>query len=79
MGINPMELLSLRNDLQGFDNRHPKLKMFLSDARNRLEVGSVLEISVTDVNGQKIRTNIRVTDEDKEMLSKLMGLIASNK
>lgn len=79
MGINPMELLSLRADLQGFDERHPKLKMFFADASGRLDAGSVLEISVTDVNGQKIRTNIRVTDEDKAMLTKLMGLIANNK
>lgn len=79
MGINPMDLLSLRGDLQGFDERHPKLKMFLADAGKRLDAGSVLEVSVTDINGQKIRTNIRVTDEDKQMLSKLLGLISSSK
>lgn len=75
MNINPMELLSLKSDLNGFNTRHPKLKMFFADASNRLDTGAVLEISVTDNNGQKIRTNIRVTDEDKQLLQKLVGLI----
>ncbi len=75
MGINPMDLLNLKGEINGFNARHPKLKMFLADAGRRLDAGSVLEISVTDTNGQKIRTNIRVTDEDKAMLSTLMGMI----
>lgn len=79
MGINPMDLLSLRGDLQAFDQRHPKLKMFLSDAAKRLDTGAVLEISVTDADGNKIRTNFRVMDEDKQMLQKLFSLVQGNK
>lgn len=75
MAINPMELLSLRGDLQAFDQRHPKLKMFLSDASTRLDTGAVLEISVTDPQGNKIRTNFRVMEEDKQMLQKLFSLV----
>lgn len=75
MAINPMDLLNLKGELKGFNARHPKLKMFLADASRRLDTGAVLEVSVTDTNGQKIRTNIRVTDEDKAMLATLVGMI----
>lgn len=75
MNINPMELLQMKGELQGFNERHPKLQMFFADASNRLDTGSVLEISVTDPQGNRIRTNIRVTPEDKALLQKLTSLI----
>ncbi len=75
MNINPTALFKMKEMTEGFNARHPKLAMFFNDAGNRIEPGAVLELSVTDVNGEKIRTNFRVAPEDKELLDMLAGLI----
>ena len=49
--------------------------MFFKDAGNKIEPGAVLELSVTDVNGEKIRTNFRVAPEDKELLDTLGAML----
>lgn len=77
MNINPMEILKLKGALDGFNARHPKLMYFFRDAVPNIDTGSVLELSITSPNGEKIRTNIRVTDEDRELLAGL-GQIASS-
>ena len=75
MNINPTALFKMKEMSEGFNARHPKLAMFFNDAGNRIEPGAVLELSVTDVNGEKIRTNFRVAPEDKELLDMLAGMI----
>lgn len=75
MNINPNALFKMKEMTEGFNARHPKLSMFFSDAGNRIQPGAVLELSVTDVNGDKIRTNFRVTQEDKELLDTLGAMI----
>ncbi|WP_308567734.1 hypothetical protein [uncultured Eubacterium sp.] len=75
MNINPTALFKMKEMTEGFNARHPKLAMFFNDAGNRIEPGAVLELSVTDVNGEKIRTNFRVAPEDKELLDMLAGMI----
>lgn len=74
MNINPMEILKLKGALDGFNARHPKLINFLRDAGPKIDTGSVLELSVTTPSGEKIRTNIRVAQEDKELLASLAQL-----
>lgn len=75
MNINPGALFKMKEMTEGFNARHPKLAMFFADAGNRIQPGAVLELSVTDVNGDKIRTNFRVTQEDKELLDTLGAMI----
>ena len=72
MNINPMQLMKIKDQLTAFDGRHPKLKHFFADMRGRTVPGAVLEFCITDSN--KIRTNFRVTDEDKEVLDTLMSM-----
>lgn len=71
MTINPMLLMQLKSEIENFKARHPKLEPFFADAANRMDTGSVLEISLTTSGGQKIRTNIKITPEDKQLLEKL--------
>lgn len=75
MAINPMMLMQLKSKLDGFNARHPKLKRFFGDVFSKLEAGDVLEISVTKANGNKIKTNFRVSEEDRQMLSELSSMI----
>ncbi len=79
MAINPTALFKMKEMADGFNARHPKLSRFFADAQHRIEPGAVLELSVTDVNGEKIRTNFRVSPEDKELLDTLGSLISSGR
>ena len=79
MAFNPMALLQLKEQVEGFNSRHPKLAMFFNDAGARIDTGAVLEISVTTVSGEKIRTNFRVAEEDKELFSMLSSIINQNR
>ena len=74
MAINPMMLMKLKGELEAFNTRHPKLQMFLTDATNRTEAGDVLEISLTKPDGSRIRTNIRVTPEDKALFESFLSM-----
>lgn len=53
--------------------------MFFKDAGSRIDTGAVLELSVTTPDGNKIRTNFRVCEEDKEFLAMLTSLAGQNK
>ncbi len=79
MNMNPMEILKLKGTLDGFNARHPKLIHFFRDAGPKINTGSVLELSVTSPDGNKIRTNIRVTDEDKELFASLAQIVTNNR
>lgn len=73
--MNPMALLKIKEMADGFNARHPKLSLFFRDARGKIDTGAVLELSVTTPNGEKIRTNFRVADEDKELLEAISSLV----
>lgn len=75
MNINPMLLLKMKDGLKDFNTRHPKLRRFLVGTMRKVDVGSVIEISITDPDGNKVRTNFRVTDEDKEFMSNMMSML----
>lgn len=79
MAINPMMLMQMKSKLEGFNSRHPKLKLFFADVFGRLDEGDVLELSVTKADGRKIRTNFKVTSEDKELLKDLTSMISQGR
>lgn len=71
MAFNPKFLIQIKGDIEKFNQRHPKLQMFFADAMQRMNTGDVLEISLTNPNGNRMRTNIKLTDEDRQLLQKL--------
>lgn len=74
--MNPMFIMQIKNELEKFHQRHPKFPLFFRDTMSRLEAGNVLEISLTSNDGNKTRTNIRITEEDKEFLQNLLSSIS---
>lgn len=79
MAINPMFLMQIKGEMEKFNARHPKLRMFFADAMGRCESGDVLEISLTKADGSRLRTNFRVTDEDKALIENLIGTVSGMK
>lgn len=73
--MNPMALLKIKEMADGFNARHPKLALFFHNVGSKIDTGAVLELSVTTPNGEKIRTNFKVTDEDKELLQAISSLV----
>lgn len=75
MALNPMFLMQIKGELDKFNQRHPKLQMFFSDAVQRMDTGDVLEISLTKPDGKRMRTNIKVAEEDKQLLQNLIAAL----
>ncbi len=69
--MNPMALLQIKPMIERFNERHPKFIQFFGYASQNLTEGSILELSITDPNGRKAVTNIRVTPEDIELIQQL--------
>ncbi len=75
---NPARLLRLKRKWNGFANRHPKLLRYLAHVSDHfLSEGTILEISVTDVNGNKLHSNARLTAEDVEFLQEVRAVLSS--
>lgn len=69
MAIDPMQLLKIKGMWDGFTRRHPKFPAFLKAmTQGAITEGSVLEITVTTVEGKTISSNLKVTKEDMEMV-----------
>ena len=64
--------------LEKFRTEHPKFPLFLNAVQqDGIKVGSVLEISVTSPEGKNYTTNIRITDNDMELLEMVRNLRSS--
>lgn len=75
MGLNPMQLMGLKKDLDNFKNNHPKFVQFAQAmAQNGLSEGTILECKVISPEGQEIQANIKVTREDLELIQKLKNM-----
>jgi len=69
--MNPMMMMKIRDNMIKFQQNHPKFPNFLRAAAGQIKEGSILEIKVTDANGESIVGNIRVTAEDMELIREM--------
>ncbi len=75
--MNPLAMMKLKPLMEKFRNNHPKVPMFFSAASGAIEVGSVIEISVQTPDGKDICTNMRVNEDDIELVEALKNMIAN--
>ena len=73
MAINPLQLMKFKERLDIFERQHPKVIPFFKALHGKLEVGSVLELKVTNPDGTEMVSNIKVTEDDLETISILSG------
>ncbi|MBR0450443.1 MAG: hypothetical protein Q4D71_01170 [Oscillospiraceae bacterium] len=74
--INPMDILKLKGMWQQFRDAHPKLVAFAKAVRNGyVKEGSVFDLTVTDPEGNSIRTNFRLSESDLELFRQLAELV----
>lgn len=74
--MNPIQMMQLKPLLEKFQKNHPKIPMFLSAASNAIAEDTVLAVSVTTAEGKKIETNLRVNQDDLELIAALQKLVA---
>ena len=75
MAINPLQILTLKDKLNGFRHRHKGFVSFIKAARREgVPVGSVVDVKLTFPEGEAMTTNFRVTEEDLELIRMLEAL-----
>lgn len=72
--MNPMSVLKLKNLLSRFKENHPKVPLFLKAASGTITEGAVVELKITSAEGQTLVTNIRVNEQDMELINELKNL-----
>jgi len=74
--MNPMLMMKITGMIEKFKNNHPKVFPFFRDASGKIREGSVIEIKVTDPEGESLTSNIRVTADDMELIATIreMGM-----
>ncbi|MBR1597851.1 MAG: hypothetical protein IJ661_02925 [Lachnospiraceae bacterium] len=73
--MNPMALMQLKGLYDKFKANHPKVPMFFKAAGGNIGEGSVIEISITDPEGKKMTTNMKVSAEDLELFQQLKSAL----
>lgn len=69
--INPGAIFKIKKSWETFSENHPKLKPFLMAAATQVETGSIIEVAITNAKGEKITTNMRITESDMELFRSL--------
>lgn len=73
--MNPMNLLSLKAAIEKFQENHPKFMQFISAmTQYGLEEGTVLECKVITPEGKEIQANIKINQDDLELIEKIKDL-----
>ena len=69
-------LLKAKQAWAAFKNNHPKFEPFLVAVKNRgIPEGAVIEIEIKYPDGGNMKTNLKVSQSDLEILSVLKGMI----
>ncbi len=76
MAINPLKLLKLKEYKEGFETRHPRVVAFIERQliSGELPAGTILEVSITRPDQDKVTTNMKVAPEDVEVIRELKNL-----
>lgn len=79
MAFNPMALMKIRKMWGRFNAAHPRLLPYVRALGNGyLEQGSVVEVNVTAPDGRNLRCNLRITEEDMELMKEISELTGSS-
>ena len=73
--MNPAALMQLMGAWNTFQSNHPKFPAFLEALKRQgVKEDTIIEISITDPDGKKIETNIKVKQSDLELFESLKNM-----
>ncbi len=72
---NMAQMMKIMGIWNKFKQNHPKFPAFLSAVgRKGLHEDMILELTVTEPDGEKFQTNLKITASDLELLNELKAL-----
>jgi len=75
MAMNPSALLKMMDAFKRFQSNHPKVVSYVKTVFGPgLPVGTVLEITCTKPGEEPITTNMKITQEDLDLLQSLKDI-----
>ncbi|SFG51747.1 hypothetical protein [Oribacterium sp. WCC10] len=73
--LNPADMFKVAGVFKKFQSNHPKVMSFIShELSTSIPVGSVIEMTVTKPGEQPVTTNLRVLQDDIELIETIKGL-----
>ena len=74
--INPAKILQMKSAWETFSANHPKFLPFLrAVGQNGAKEGCIYEITVTTPEGQTLTTNLKLKEEDIELIKNLKDMV----
>lgn len=73
--MNPLAAMKLKPLFETFCQDHPKFLMFLGAVGGAVDKDSIIEMTLTTSQGQTMKTNIRINDNDIELFQELAKLM----
>lgn len=78
MNMNPLIMMQLKSSWDRFVKNHPKFPLFWKAVRqNGLSEGTVVEFKVTTPEGKELCSNLKLTQDDMELMEQLKKLMNS--
>ena len=74
--MNPKAMMQLKPMMEEFRDRHPRFVEFFSYAGQSISEDALIEIGITDAEGRKIITNMRVEPEDLELFALMRSMLS---
>lgn len=70
--INPASLFKIKSSWEKFVQNHPRIPGFMQAASSgMIEEGTIIDIVITNADGRKISTNVKLTQSDLELFKNL--------
>ena len=69
--MNPMTMMKISGMVKEFQGRHTKVFPFFRDTANSIGIDSIIEMKITTAEGKVLQTNMKVTQEDLELIAQL--------
>lgn len=77
--LNPRALMKLMSAKKQFSENHPKFVAFVEAVfSEKLEEGTVLEVTVTKPGREPVVSNIKLKESDLELLEELKGVLGNS-
>lgn len=73
--MNPFTIMSIKSSLNKFRENHPRFVQFMKVMSEAgMQEGTILECKAIMPDGKEMATNIKITQDDLELLEKLKEL-----
>ncbi len=70
--MNPMAFLTIKSSIDKFQENHPRFVQFIKAmSQSGMQEGTILECKVITPEGKEMATNLKITQDDLELIEKL--------